>query len=143
MNEFILWFTICFVSENRFPLEVEDYVEFSKATQDKILGTKGETASVSLLLFFFLNKFETESIFSTQIYDVNTGTLVTRLIPAIGNQYTKNKATFSPTDELVLSDGVLFDVNSGKQIHKLDKLNQTQSGVFHPNGLEVNTFIVY
>lgn len=78
-----------------------------------------------------------------QIYDVNTGTLISRLIPAIGNQYTKNKATFSPTDELVLSDGVLFDVNSGKHIHKLDKLNQTQSGVFHPNGLEVNAFVVY
>lgn len=54
-----------------------------------------------------------------------------------GNQYTKNKATFSPSDDMVLSDGVLYDVNSGKQIHKLDKLNQTQSGVFHPNGLEI------
>lgn len=58
-------------------------------------------------------------------------------MPQISNQYTKNKATFSINDELVLSDGVLFDVNSGKQINKLDKLNQTQSGVFHPNGLEI------
>lgn len=40
----------------------------------------------------------------------------------------------------MLSDGVLFDVSSGKQIHKLDKLNQTQSGVFHPNGLEVGIY---
>lgn len=37
-------------------------------------------------------------------------------------------------DELVLSDGILWDVNSGKEIHKFDKLNQTINGVFHPNG---------
>lgn len=34
-------------------------------------------------------------------------------------------------------DGVLWDFRSGKQIHKFDKLNNTLSGVFHPNGLEV------
>lgn len=38
---------------------------------------------------------------------------------------------------LCISDGVLFDVRSGKELHKFDKLNQTLSGVFHPNGLEV------
>lgn len=66
-----------------------------------------------------------------------------RLVPTISNQYTKNRATFSHNDELVLSDGVLFDVASGKQIRKLDKLNQTQSGVFHPNGLEVRRLIFF
>lgn len=40
-------------------------------------------------------------------------------------------------DELILSDGILWDVNSGKEIHKFDKLNQTINGVFHPNGIEV------
>lgn len=40
-------------------------------------------------------------------------------------------------DELVLSDGILWDVNSGKEIHKFDKLNQALNGVFHPNGIEV------
>lgn len=64
------------------------------------------------------------------------------LTPQISNQYTKNRATYSPTDELVLSDGVLWDVGSGKEIHKLDKLNQTLSGVFHPNGLEVKASII-
>lgn len=73
-----------------------------------------------------------------QIFDINTGQSIAKLTPRITNQYTKNKATFSFNDELVLSDGVLFDVASGKAIHKLDKLNQTQSGVFHPNGLEVS-----
>lgn len=59
----------------------------------------------------------------------------------MSNQYNKNKATFNPTDELVLSDGVLWDVNAGKEIHKFDKLNQTLSGVFHPNGLEVCIYV--
>ncbi|KAI4465923.1 vprbp protein-related [Holotrichia oblita] len=94
----------------------DDYVEFSKVTQDRVIGTSGVSAT---------------------IYDVATGREIQRWVPSISNQYTKNKATFSHTDELVLSDGVLFDVASGKQIHKLDKLNQTQSGVFHPNGLEI------
>lgn len=100
----------------------EDHVEFSKVVQDKILGTKGEVAS---------------------LYDVNTGQQVSKFIPTVGNQYSKNKATFSYHDDLILSDGVLFDLNSGKEIHKLDKLNQMQSGVFHPNGLEVNNFCIF
>ncbi|RZC39992.1 protein mahjong [Asbolus verrucosus] len=103
-------------SEMKFALDDEEYVEYSKVSQDRILATKLEVAT---------------------IYDVATGQSVMRLVPTISNQYTKNKATFSPFDDLVLSDGVLFDVASGKQIHKLDKLNQTQSGVFHPNGLEI------
>ena len=40
-------------------------------------------------------------------------------------------------DELILSDGILWDVNSGREIHKFDKLNQVLNGVFHPNGTEV------
>jgi len=32
----------------RFALEEEEYVEFSKLTQDRIIGTKGEVAMVSL-----------------------------------------------------------------------------------------------
>ena len=32
----------------RFALEEEEYVEFSKLTQDRIIGTKGEIATVSL-----------------------------------------------------------------------------------------------
>jgi len=34
----------------RFALEEEEYVEFSKLTQDRIIGTKGEMATVSLFL---------------------------------------------------------------------------------------------
>nr|XP_023011599.1 protein mahjong [Leptinotarsa decemlineata] len=102
--------------EMKMSFDDEEHVEFAKVTQEKVIGTKGEIAV---------------------IYDVNTKQATHTLTPRISNQYTKNKATFSYNDELVLSDGVLFDVNSGQSIHKLDKLNQTQSGVFHPNGLEI------
>ena len=47
------------------------------------------------------------------------------------------RATFDPTDELILCDGVLWDYRAPRQIHKFDKLNQHLSGVFHPNGLEI------
>ncbi|KAK0076783.1 hypothetical protein PV325_004862 [Microctonus aethiopoides] len=99
----------------KLPIEAEDYVEFSKL-QDRIIGTQAESAT---------------------IYDIATGKLLKTLTPSISNQYTKNRATFSMNDELILSDGILWDVNSGKEIHKFDKLNQTLNGVFHPNGTEV------
>ncbi|XP_011314239.1 protein mahjong isoform X1 [Fopius arisanus] len=99
----------------KLPFENEDYVEFSKM-QDRIIGTQAESAT---------------------IYDISSGKLLSTLTPSISNQYTKNRATFSMNDELVLSDGILWDVNSGKEIHKFDKLNQTLNGVFHPNGTEV------
>ncbi|EZA61461.1 Protein VPRBP [Ooceraea biroi] len=110
----VLWDIGAFF-EMKLPLENEDYVEFGKL-QDRIIGTQGESAT---------------------IYDIGTGKLLTTLTPSISNQYTKNRATFSMNDELVLSDGILWDVNSGKEIHKFDKLNQTLNGVFHPNGIEV------
>ncbi|XP_054275283.1 protein mahjong-like isoform X2 [Macrosteles quadrilineatus] len=100
----------------KFAMDDDEYVEFSKLTQDRVISTKNEHANV---------------------YDITTGQKLFTLTPTLSNQYTKNRATFNPTDELILSDGVLWDVASGKQIHKFDKLNQTLSGVFHPNGLEV------
>ncbi|XP_053657788.1 protein mahjong [Anopheles marshallii] len=94
----------------------EDYVEFANITPERVLATTNQIAT---------------------IYDVNTGQRVMRFEPTFPNQYTKNRATFCPNDELLLSDGVLWDVTSGKEIHKFDKLNQNISGVFHPNGLEI------
>lgn len=101
---------------SKLNFEDDEYVEFSNLVQDKVLGTRGEKAN---------------------IYDINTGQNIRTLNPTIFNQYNKNRATFCPTDELVLSDGVLWDFRSSQQIHKFDKLNNTLSGVFHPNGLEV------
>uniref|UniRef100_A0A8D0G368 DDB1- and CUL4-associated factor 1 n=1 Tax=Sphenodon punctatus TaxID=8508 RepID=A0A8D0G368_SPHPU len=95
----------------------DHYVEFSKHSQDRVIGTKGDIA---------------------HIYDIQTGNkLLTLFNPDLANNYKKNSATFNPTDDLVLNDGVLWDVRSAQAIHKFDKFNMTISGVFHPNGLEV------
>ncbi|XP_059078551.1 DDB1- and CUL4-associated factor 1-like isoform X2 [Tigriopus californicus] len=102
--------------ENKMNFNHDEYVEFSNVHQDKVIGTKGEKA---------------------KIYDINTQKVIMELNPAISNNYSMNRATFDPFDDLILNDGVLFDSRSGKEIRKLDKLNQTLSGVFHPNGLEI------
>ncbi|XP_069101399.1 DDB1- and CUL4-associated factor 1-like isoform X2 [Argopecten irradians] len=93
------------------------YVEFSKHIQDRIIGTRDDTA---------------------HIYDVTTGRQVLKLYDSNkANNYQLNRATFNPTDDMALNDGVLWDVRSGKSIHKFDKFNQFVSGVFHPMGLEI------
>lgn len=96
-----------------------DYVEFSKAVQDKILGTRESKAIV---------------------FDANTGTILdTYDKEEIACNYKYNCATFSYDDKLILSDGLLWDVRKSQTspIHKFDKFNPTVSGVFHPNGIEV------
>lgn len=80
-----------------------------------------------------------------QIYDVTTGRLIMTLVDQDrSNHYSRNRATFHPTDEMVLNDGLLWDVRSATVIHKFDKLNPHISGLFHPRGLEViiNTEVV-
>lgn len=95
----------------------DHYVEFSKLSQDRVIGTKEQVA---------------------HIYDIQTGQQTLTLNdPTLANNYKRNCATFSPTDDLVLSDGVLWDVRASRAIHKFDKFNMNLSGVFHPNGLEV------
>lgn len=104
------------VVENKYSFE-DSHIEFSKLIQDRIIGTKEETAN---------------------IYDVSTGQRILKLFDANkANNYRENRATFNPTDELVLNDGVLWDIRSGKSIHKFDKFNDNISGVFHPMGLEI------
>lgn len=51
-------------------------------SDERIIGTKGETAT---------------------IFDTRTGRELMTLSPSISNQYAKNRAVFNPTDELVLS----------------------------------------
>ncbi|VDM95391.1 unnamed protein product [Thelazia callipaeda] len=96
----------------------EYFVEFSKTVQDRIIGTQGHKAT---------------------IYDTETGRAVVRLFDdRLANNYTRNKATFDPRDELVLNDGVLWDARvSVKIIHKFDKMNTVNCGMFHPRGNEV------
>ncbi|XP_066554396.1 ddb1 and cul4 associated factor 1 isoform X2 [Amia ocellicauda] len=95
----------------------DHYVEFSKLSQDRVIGTKEDIA---------------------HIYDIQTGQKILTLYnPDLANNYKRNCATFNPTDDLVLNDGVMWDVRSSQAIHKFDKFNMNISGVFHPNGLEV------
>uniref|UniRef100_UPI003AAC6DC5 DDB1- and CUL4-associated factor 1-like n=1 Tax=Centroberyx gerrardi TaxID=166262 RepID=UPI003AAC6DC5 len=95
----------------------DHYVEFSKLSQDRVIGTKDQVA---------------------HIYDIQTGQKTLTLNdPALANNYKRNCATFNPTDDLVLNDGVMWDVRASRAIHKFDKFNMNISGVFHPNGLEV------
>ncbi|XP_068171013.1 DDB1- and CUL4-associated factor 1-like isoform X1 [Antennarius striatus] len=95
----------------------EHHVEFSKLTQDRVVGTKDQVA---------------------RVYDIQTGVRTLTLSdPALANHYKHNNATFSPTDELLLSDGVLWDVRRPGAVHKFDKFNTSMSGVFHPHGQEV------
>lgn len=74
------------IENKRFHLklswEEEEYMEFANQTNDRILGTKGEKAT---------------------IYDLNTSQIVRQFVPSIYNQYSKNRATYYPTDELILS----------------------------------------
>uniref|UniRef100_A0A3Q3KP91 DDB1- and CUL4-associated factor 1 n=1 Tax=Monopterus albus TaxID=43700 RepID=A0A3Q3KP91_MONAL len=95
----------------------DHYVEFSKLSQDHVIGTKEHIA---------------------RIYDIQTGQVTLTLNnPDLANNYKRNCATFNPTDDLVLNDGVLWDVRTAQAIHKFDKFNMNISGVFHPNSLEV------
>nr|CAB3267619.1 protein VPRBP [Phallusia mammillata] len=95
------------------------YAEFSKKVQDRVIGTKNSAA---------------------MIYDARTGQKIQTLERRdLASLYSRNRATFSYDDELVLSDGLLWDVRmSGDQpIHKFDKFSNKVSGVFHPQGVEV------
>lgn len=62
--------------------EEEEYMEFANLSNDRILGTKSERAT---------------------IYDLTTGQKISQFVPTIYNQYSKNRATYYPTDELILS----------------------------------------
>lgn len=72
------------------------------------------------------------------MYDIETKKRILTLHPRFSNQYLRNRATFDPFDDLILSDGVLWDFKSGKEVHKFDKLNENVNGVFNlKNGTEI------
>jgi len=111
-----LWSVGDFFDEKK-QFKDEEYLEFSCLVQDKLVGTQADGVAT--------------------VYDLHTGQLNRTLKPTSSNSYSRNRATFDPTDDLIMSDGVLWDYRAPKEIHKFDKLNQTLSGVFHPNGLEI------
>ncbi|KAK3859308.1 hypothetical protein Pcinc_034564 [Petrolisthes cinctipes] len=109
-----LW-TFTDLLDEKFTLRDCQHADFS-SSQDKIIGTSEQTA---------------------RLYDLSTSQIVSEFTPRLSNHYRINKAVLDPSDDLLLTDGVLFDVRTGKQIHKFDKINPILNGVFHHNGLEV------
>lgn len=78
--------------------------------------------------------------FTATVYDLTTGAEVVRLYDeAQANRYSRNRARYHPIpgQELVLNDGVLWDLRSATIVHKFDKLNPHNSGLFHPKGQQV------
>ncbi len=75
--------------EEKCSYSEDEYVEFSKLYQDKVIGTRTEGVAT--------------------IYDLATSKQVRKLVPRYYNEYHFNKACFDPTDELILCDGVLWD----------------------------------
>ena len=97
-----------------------------------------ENRSTERLLKGFDERNQFLFAFFFQVYDTATcHRILTFNDPNSSNNYSKNLATFNPTDDLVLNDGVLWDVNGNRVIHKFDKFNNFVSGVFHPSGLEI------
>ena len=78
---------------------------------ERIIGTRGSTAHV---------------------YDFKTYQLISTLTPERSNNYSNNQAVLNPTDDLIFSDGVLWDVRIERPVHLFDKTNITVNGVFHP-----------
>lgn len=93
----------------------------------------GRLGPLTIFFFFFFSH-----LIFCQIYDTATGHQILTLHDSNNsNNYSKNLASFNPTDDLVLNDGVLWDVKGKRVIHKFDKFNNFVSGVFHPSGLEI------
>ncbi|CAH3153636.1 unnamed protein product [Pocillopora meandrina] len=105
------------VFEMKHPFSEDTWVKFSNLPEDRIIGTHDATA---------------------HIYDTATGQRVLTLHHSNNtNNSSKNLASFNPTDDLVLNDGVIWDVKGKRLLHKFDKFNNFVSGVFHPSGLEI------
>lgn len=112
----LLW-TFTDLFQQKITFKDDSYVEFGRLSDERILGTQYITA---------------------KLYDTATGRRISTFVdPKLSNQYQRNRATLNPTDELVLNDGVLWDVRTAHPIHKFDKFNPYINGVFKPDGLEI------
>uniref|UniRef100_A0A1I8GR74 LisH domain-containing protein n=1 Tax=Macrostomum lignano TaxID=282301 RepID=A0A1I8GR74_9PLAT len=98
--------------------EDEAFVEFDPCSLSRVLTTKNNAAC---------------------IYDVESKTRIAALYDQeSSNDYLRNRAVFNADGNLVLNDGVLWDVrDSTRSVHKFDKFQNLISGVFHPNCLEI------
>ncbi|EGT49060.1 hypothetical protein CAEBREN_31939 [Caenorhabditis brenneri] len=94
-------------------------VRFGNTTMARIIGTCREKATV----------YDTETNHILGTYNAGQESL----------QYHKNYASFSPDDQLIFSDGLLWDVRDSKSsIHTFDRLSmKTKFGTFHPHGTQI------
>ncbi|KAL3315773.1 hypothetical protein Ciccas_005590 [Cichlidogyrus casuarinus] len=80
---------------------------------------------------------------AAEVCDLETSSILRLYSPTKHSGYMLNKATFSIDDNLVLNDGVIWDIRCAQSmsgprpLHKLDKFQDLVSGRFHPNQLEI------
>ncbi|CAM9975755.1 unnamed protein product [Ectocarpus sp. 12 AP-2014] len=74
-----------------------------------------------------------------QVLDVETGSVLARLWDARSRPlYPLPNVGFNATDDLVVTDGALWDPRRGLRVYQFDKLGGGGGfGLFHPNGNEV------
>lgn len=111
------------IADRLIDFKEDQFIAFGNLSTSQIVGTQGPKAVV----------YDTETALPiVELYDER-----------LANHYTRNKAYFDPRDELILNDGILFDPRIGgaaynnRVVHKFDKMNVDNSGVFHPRGTEV------
>ncbi|XP_074598714.1 lisH and WD40 domain-containing protein mahjong isoform X2 [Brevipalpus obovatus] len=119
-----LW-TYSDLFETKLEIQECTHCEFSKNIQNKMIVTSAHSATGN----------SNPSI--AKLFDIPSTTVIREFEDKLSNRYLRNRATFNYTDELVLNDGVLWDIRSETPVHKFDKLNDHVNGVFHPNGWEM------
>jgi len=78
----------------------------------------------------------------TILFSVQTGQVLANLkdeggVKPQSPRFTMSGPCFSPFDDFILSDGVLWDPRYSRAIHKFDRLTNYGSGIFHPSGRDV------
>ncbi|KAI6234651.1 hypothetical protein M3Y99_00784200 [Aphelenchoides fujianensis] len=95
-------------------------LDFGRTSSERLIGNERYTAIV---------------------FDTETTTPICKLYdPTIANKYSNNKALFNSQDNVILNDGILWDLRaseSGSVIHKFDKFSNVYAAAFHPSELEV------
>lgn len=66
------------------------------------------------------------------LYDIEANKEVSQFSPKFANEYKINEACFNGDDTQILYDGNLFDIRSGVNICKIDKMSVYMSGIFNP-----------
>ena len=82
-----------------------------------------------------------------QLYDVQTYTLTQRLPDSTNNSssgrgYVQPIIHFSPSDTMLLWNGVLWDTREANPVHQFDQFTDYCGGGFHPAGNEVCFFFL-